>query len=272
MKAARILIVEDTSDHAEGYIATLEGEGYSILCTVQTSSEGLRVAESERPGCVLMDIGLKDGQKAGLEAARQIRSRLNVPIIFVTGTELSVAEKRSLARMKPLWFLTKPVTSRQLLTTVEFAVGPAQHRQIFICYAHRNKRHLDRLLTHLASLQANSVDLWVDKRLKPGTDWNRAIAVALESSDVAILLLSADFQASSFIQSVELPALLRRSRDHHGTEIVPVLVEHVDLVPELQSLQIFNPGQPVGAMPVPQQQRIWASLSRFLIRDIRDLT
>jgi CheY-like chemotaxis protein len=263
MRPINILIVEDTPDHAEGFIAILEGAGYRIVAHTQIGSAALGIVESKRPDCVLMDIELEDGKRAGLNAARLIRSRLDTPIVFITGTNLTQIEKRSLRLMKPLWYLIKPVTSRQLLHTVEFATSGTGTTRVFICYSRKDKRHLDRLRAHLKSLEPSLIETWADNQIDAGTDWLSEILKALESTDVAILLLSASFQDSRFIELVEKPGLLKRLQEH-GTQIVPVVVEHVALLPELSALQLFNSGQVVGALPVPKQQKVWAELINYL--------
>ncbi len=263
MKPISILIVEDTPDHAEGFIAILERAGYSIAARTQTGSAAQSIVESQRPDCVLMDIELEDGKKAGLEAARNIISRVDTSIIFVTGTELTEEEKRSLRRMRPLWFLNKPVTSKQLLSTVDFATSKVSTKRVFICYSRKDKRHLDRLLPQLRSLEPKLIETWADTQISAGANWLSEILRALKSTDIAILLLSASFQDSRFIELVEKPELLKQVQES-GTLIVPIVVEHVMLLPELAALQVFKSGQVVGELPVPKQQKIWAELIKYL--------
>jgi len=98
--------------------------------------------------------------------------------------------------------------------------------QVFVSYSHRDKKWLERLQVHLKPLvRAGDIDLWDDTRIQPGTDWKAEIDRALVSARVAVLLVSADFLASDFVQDQELPVLLEAA-EQRGTRILPVIVSH----------------------------------------------
>jgi hypothetical protein len=95
---------------------------------------------------------------------------------------------------------------------------------VFISYSHKDKRWLQRLLVHLKPLERQGVlDIWEDSRIKPGAPWREEIRKALEAARLAVLLISADFLASDFIMSDELPTLLR-SAEEGGTIVIPLIV------------------------------------------------
>src|ERR1051326_6962504 len=71
---------------------------------------------------------------------------------------------------------------------------------VFISYSHKNERWKDRLVTQLGVLaQDAKLALWDDRRIAAGDDWLPAIEAAIQSSDVALMLISADFLTSNFI-------------------------------------------------------------------------
>ncbi|MES0488970.1 MAG: tetratricopeptide repeat protein [Leptospirales bacterium] len=102
--------------------------------------------------------------------------------------------------------------------------------QIFISYAHKDNDPetsevlwLNRVLDHLTVLQLqDKTTLWTDKNIKPGQEWHNEVNTALESANVALLLISQHFIGSEFIQNSELPVLLRRAKDEKSLTIIPI--------------------------------------------------
>ena len=77
------LVVEDetlVAWHLEGLLHELGMEACSI---VSSGSEAIVRAVNDRPDVVFMDVNLA-GELDGVEAAKQILEKSNVPIIFVT--------------------------------------------------------------------------------------------------------------------------------------------------------------------------------------------
>ena len=116
-------------------------------------------------------------------------------------------------------------------------------------YGHRDAAILERLLVHLAPvIRLKKVDFWVDTALQAGQEWREEIEDAIEAASVAIVLVSADFFASEFIASVELPRLLAARQ--RGLTVIPLFLTDVllETVPELAALQGINqPTRPLGS-------------------------
>ncbi len=63
--------------------------------------------------------------------------------------------------------------------------------KVFISYSHQDERWLKRLRVHLRPLERNhTIEVWDDTRMSPGTNWRDAIAGAISSAKVGILLIS----------------------------------------------------------------------------------
>lgn len=80
----KIMIVEDEAINAMSLRTKLKSLGYEVCELAATGEQAIRDVERERPDLILMDITLS-GEMDGIEAARQIRLRHDIPIIFLTG-------------------------------------------------------------------------------------------------------------------------------------------------------------------------------------------
>lgn len=119
---------------------------------------------------------------------------------------------------------------------------------IFVSYAHEDEQWKDRLLAQCSILQRQGlIELWSDREIGVGEDWNARILRAIERAKVAIVLVSADFLASDFIQEEEIPRLLAR-RDREGLKILPVVVKPCpwQTVDWLAAMNLWPPdGRPI---------------------------
>jgi hypothetical protein len=104
------------------------------------------------------------------------------------------------------------------------ASSPSTRTKVFISYSHADKEWLDRLKRHLKPLvREGNLDCWDDTHIRPGDDWKQEIQNALDTAQVAVLLISADFFASDFIDETELPPLLDAAKAK-GARILPVIL------------------------------------------------
>ena len=111
---------------------------------------------------------------------------------------------------------------------------------VFISYSHTDEQWKDRLVTHLSVLEGEGfLEVWEDRRIGAGDDWNDQIREGIEQANVAILLITADFLNSKFIRFQEVPPLLER-RKQDGVTVIPIIVRHCTWqeVPWLASLQV----------------------------------
>lgn len=113
----RILIVEDERIIAEEIKKRLQKLGYDVLDMISTGKKAISKAEELKPDIILMDIKLK-GKINGLEAARQIKEKLDIPIIYLT----SHSDDKTLEEAKltePSGYLIKPINERELHSVVQ---------------------------------------------------------------------------------------------------------------------------------------------------------
>lgn len=116
----KVLIVEDEVIVAKDIKESLTSLGYSVVGIASTASDAISLIERTLPDIVLMDIML-DGDLDGTEAAEIIRSRFNVPIIYLT----AYSDENTLQKAKstnPYGYILKPFQESDLYTTIEITV------------------------------------------------------------------------------------------------------------------------------------------------------
>lgn len=117
---ARILIVEDEILLAKDLASSLKNLGYEITGRVSSAEEAIQIVEESNPDLILMDIKL-EGEMDGIEAADQIRTRFDMPVVYLT----AFPEKDALERAKatePYGYLGKPISQLELRSTIETAL------------------------------------------------------------------------------------------------------------------------------------------------------
>ncbi len=124
MEKARILIVEDEAIIAKDIARRLEEHGYRVTAVVSTGSEAVGQAGKAIPDLVLMDIVLP-GEMDGIDAARLIRSRWDIPVIYLTAyTDEDIIRRAT--ETGPFGYITKPFEDAELFRTIE--MGLFKHR------------------------------------------------------------------------------------------------------------------------------------------------
>src|SRR3954470_13459759 len=139
--------------------------------------------------------------------------------------------------------------------------------KVFISYSHADKDWLDRLKRHLKPLvREGNLDCWDDTHIRPGDDWKQEIQNALDTAQVAVLLISADFFASDFIDETELPPLLDAAKAK-GVRILPVFLSASRFArnPDLARFQAVNPpDHPLNDMLPAEQEKVLDRLAHTI--------
>lgn len=113
--------------------------------------------------------------------------------------------------------------------------------RLFVSFAPSDAELKDALLKHLTILhRIGEIDLWTVENIEPGDSWQDALDNSLGAADIALLLVSADSLASTFIQDIEFPRLLAR-HSTRGLHVIPVLLRTCawHLHPWLRSLTLL---------------------------------
>ena len=155
-----------------------------------------------------------------------------------------------------------------LVEELEKIFTPAARRvnQIFVSYSHRDVEWLERLKVMLAPylhMGETELDLWDDKRLNAGEQWDVEIQQALSRAGVAVALVSADFLASPYIVNRELAPLVKAAREG-GTRLLWMYVSAAgwEETP-LRNFQATHDTKiPLDARTRPEQNEILKSIAQ----------
>lgn len=127
MDKTKILVVEDQTIVALNIRNRLKNLGYAVPSAVGSGKEAIREAELTNVDIVLMDIMLK-GDMDGIEAARIIKSRFGIPIIYLTAcTDFETLERAKLT--DPEGYISKPFKEEDLCKNIETALLKSQSKK-----------------------------------------------------------------------------------------------------------------------------------------------
>lgn len=149
--------------------------------------------------------------------------------------------------------------------------------KVFISYAHEDETDFkDKFVNMLAGFQRRRlIDAWEDRQIRPGDDWYQEIQKAMNICDMAVLLISADFINSRFINEEEVPKLLTR-RQAEGMRVVPIIIRPCmwDSEPMFRGLQALpTDGKPVITFPNDNGERdqAWTDIAKELEKFAKEL-
>ena len=115
-----ILIVEDDEIIQHVLEWRLRSLGYSVCGKAATAEDAIMLAGEKDPDVVLMDIQLK-GLVDGIEAAKVIKNRFQVPVIFLTASSENEDIERA-KKVSPDGFIVKPFTDTDIRVALKFAL------------------------------------------------------------------------------------------------------------------------------------------------------
>jgi CheY-like chemotaxis protein len=117
----KVLLVEDNEMNRDMLSRRLARHGYDVVVAVD-GNEGVRLAESERPDVILMDMGLPEID--GWEATRRIKQSPDtgsIPVIAISAHAMRGDRERALEAGCDDYD-TKPIEMTRLLGKIEAAL------------------------------------------------------------------------------------------------------------------------------------------------------
>jgi class 3 adenylate cyclase len=148
-------------------------------------------------------------------------------------------------------------------------VVPAR-QQVFICYAHADHEWLEQLRTHLRPFLHDDFDCWDDSRIAPGQMWRAEIESALSRAGAAVLLVSAQFLSSEFIDRHELPPIFEAAHKR-GLRFfwIPISASAYDQT-EIAGFQaLHDPRTPLDQKSLADRQAALVAICRQIAGALR---
>ena len=127
---SKLLIVEDEAIIGLQLEETLESMGFEVVGRAMSGKEAVSMAKKFKPDLILMDIVMPGGMN-GIQAAKKIQAKSDIPIIFITGhaDEKWLEQAKSI---KPLGYILKPFHDHQVRAMVEIALQRIELEQKLI--------------------------------------------------------------------------------------------------------------------------------------------
>ena len=99
--------------------------------------------------------------------------------------------------------------------------------KLFFCYAHEDELLLQKLKAHLRPLQRQGLlDLWYDREISAGTEWEREISQHLNTAQIILLLISPDFMDSDYCYSIEMKRAIEQHQQGKS-RVIPIILRPV---------------------------------------------
>ncbi|MGA7178512.1 MAG: leucine-rich repeat domain-containing protein [Thiobacillaceae bacterium] len=165
-------------------------------------------------GVIQSDFRTLHGQITGLDVSEDLEVEGH-PSVYVTvqgliADELDGKDSSATTRSGTITFKPTPELDR-------LSEQPARREEwrprVFISYSSTDARLKDILLVRLKPMKEirGLVEVWHDRCITPGEDWDGVIRKELQAADVILFLISPGFFASDYINGVEVEEAVRRA-------------------------------------------------------------
>ena len=111
-----ILLVDDNPELLDLLCQTLHGAGYTCLHTAQTCAQARAVFAQSRPGLMVLDINLPDGD--GFSLFRELNGAGEIPALFLSARDADADRLFGLG-LGADDYLTKPFLTQELLLRIQ---------------------------------------------------------------------------------------------------------------------------------------------------------
>lgn len=144
--------------------------------------------------------------------------------------------------------------------------------EVFFSYSHKDEDLRDELAKQLSILKRQGmITTWHDREISAGTEWAGAIDAHMNSAQVILLLISADFLASDYCWDIEVKRAIERHEEGEA-RVIPVILRPVDYWQEAPfgKLQAFpTNGKPVTTWA--NRDEAFANVAQAIRKAVQEL-
>jgi len=122
---------------------------------------------------------------------------------------------------------------------------------LFLSYSHKDSAIRDELEIHLTALKRQGViDIWHDRRIGAGKEFDNEIGENLNKADIILLLISPNFIASDYCYEIEMKRAMERHRKGDA-RVIPVILEPCEWqrLPFGKLVATPTDGKPISKFP-----------------------
>lgn len=152
---------------------------------------------------------------------------------------------------------------------------PATQIEAFISYSHRDEGLKRELTKHLSPLRRERlISDWHDREITAGKEWRSEIDQHLNTAQLILILVSADYMASEYCYGVEMTRALERHQIGAAV-VIPIILRPVDWqrAPFAKLQALPTDGQPITTWPNRDEAfanialGIWSAIKFFNARE-----
>jgi len=178
----RILVVEDEKIVAMEIQQRLTEMGFQVIGITDSGEDAIHQANELKPDLTLMDIRLKGGID-GIEAAEKIRSRYDIPVVYLT----AFADDETVQRAKktePFGYILKPFEEREIFTTIEMALYKHQMEKKLKESEQWFSTTLTSISDGVIATDKNGKIIFMNPVAEKLTGWKMQVAMGLDLTEV----------------------------------------------------------------------------------------
>jgi len=150
---------------------------------------------------------------------------------------------------------------------------------VFISYSEKDEKFKKQLETYLTPLEREGIiHTWHSQQMSHGQSHREEIGNHIDSAQIILFLISADYLASDQLYDDEMRRAIHRQVSDSGDEVhlMPIIVRYIaplgdlDTAPSLQLLSLPRNGKPIEAWRNPDD--VWAMIAQEIRQVCKDLS